>query len=362
MKKIISIYISAVMLFLCSSTVSAQMPAPITMTIDDAVSYTLEHSTTLSKCNAAIISAEYQLYQAKSAKKNILKAESITSDSYLIASGYAQEAAQMQYEMSKRSKIITEQSVTVQLKKDFYSYLNSLEVIKNAENNLSNAEEKLKAAEYQFTSGAISELDYKNFQLLKINAQNSLNSAIRNKDILFRTLKNTMNYTEEAELIPVGSITYVPEEILDPDSAILLSKDTPSYQNINDAFSLAERKWYLTKIHFTSATFNFKIEEAAYNTAISDRTESINNLELGIRQTYNSLITLSEQISALEFNLDILKNSAEASFLRFEMGSLSAASYNDTVQKYTTAENELQNLKLTYLTTKLTYENMYSTK
>lgn len=357
MKKIITILMAAV---LAASSWQVCFAADGKITVDEAVSYALENSLEVKKYDAAIQNAKYQSYQAKMSKDNIGKMETVDSSTYLVATGYAYKAAQLQYTVAQRNAEDNKKAVAVQVKKDFYTYINSQTAVEIANQNLKNAEEKIASAKARLDNGSISQLDYKSFELIKKNAENSLKSAERTRDLNLIILKNTLNYPKNDELVPVGTVEYTPEEITAPEKAIELSRETNSYLNINDSFNLAKERWTTAGKHFTSALYDYKIERATYESAEADYTLNINSLDTGIRSTYNSLVTLSENLDYMQSNVELLKDTAEAAYLKYEMGSMSASDYRDARQNFESAQNELQNLKLTYLTTKLSYDNIYT--
>ena len=357
MKKIITLLASCA---IAMSSWNVCLAADNKMTADEAVGYALENSLEVKKCNAAIQTAKYQSYQAKMSKDNISKMETVDSSTYLIATGYAYKAAQLQYTVSQRNAEDNKKAVAVQVKKDFYTYINSQAAVEIANQNLKNAEEKMASAKARLDNGSISQLDYKSFELIKKNAENSLKSAERTRDLNLIVLKNTMNYPLDKELVPVGSVEYTPEEITTPEKATELSRSTNKYLNISDSFSLAKERWITAGKHFTSALHDYKIEKATYETAEADYTLNVNSLDTSIRSTYNSLLTLAENLDYMQSNVELLKDTADAAYLKYEMGSMSASDYRDARQNFESAQNELQNLKLTYLTTKLSYDNIYT--
>lgn len=361
MKKIIS-FISAVLLA-ASFTGSAFAAETDTtsMTIDQAVDYALKNSLTIAKCESEVYGKKYEMAQAK-INQTLLKdnkyLEVSSIEVGLSLKGYVYEASKLSYEVALRNAEDNKKQIEVQVKNDFYTYLDSVNNAELAKQNLESAKVRLESARKKLESGAISELDCKNFELSEKNAQNALNSAERDMETNLIALKNTMNYPAEKTLVPVGELKFEYGELMTPEEAIKKSRTESTYLNISDSLELAKKRWQISSGFYSGSQNEYKTEKATYEGAVSDFKQNVNNLDLGIRKMYNGLLTLKENIECAEFALEIQKSNAEAAYLKYEMGLVTANDYRDTEQAYIKAQNDLQSLKLSYTTTKLKYDNL----
>ncbi|MBP3361412.1 MAG: TolC family protein [Clostridia bacterium] len=361
MKKIISFSAAAVLAVSCIIPAYAEGADSTSMTVQEAVDYALEHSLTIAKCKADVYGKKYEMAQAK-INQNQLKdngyLEVSSIETGLALKGYAYEATKLSYEVAQRSMEDNKKTIEVQVKNDFYTYLDSVSSTELAKQNLESAQTRLASAEMKLKSGAISELDCKNFELSVKSAQNALNSAQRDMEVKLITLKNTMNYPADKELVPVGRLEFEYGELMTAEEAIKKSRSESTYLNIADSLELAKKRWQISSGFYIGTQNEYKSEKATYESAVADFTQNVNNLDLGIRQMYNGLLTLKENVECAEFSLEIQKSNAEAAYLKYEMGLVTANDYRETEQSYIKAQNELQELKLSYITTKLKYDNM----
>ena len=333
-----------------------------TMTVEQAVEYALEHSDAFAKKDAEILTATYTLYQASLAEKRLKKmpeVPSMTIDVYLSYVGYYTDAARFGETVAKRGKEDLEKSIQRDVKNDFYTYLNSVEIKNTAEENMQITQERMAAAKQKLDLGLISRLDYENFVLASKGAENSYNQAVRDCDYNLIKLKNTMNFPVESQLVPVGEFMYEPKEVLAAEEAIKKSREGNAYLNIYDTFELSKEKWKFYSNYYTSSQYEYKIEEGNFNAAQTDFRTNVNTLDMNIRSMYNSLLTIKEQIEYTQGYVDYLEDNAEAMYLRFEMGLVTASDWRQAQQEYFKTKNDLRALELTYFVNCMTYEGLF---
>ncbi len=334
-----------------------------TMTVDEAVSYAIEHSDSFIKSNAEIQANTYSAYQTKATQSSLKKnpyLEDMSVDVYLSFKGYYHKASKLAATVAERAKADLIKSTERNVKNDFYTYLNSAVAVEIAEENLSITKERMAAAEKKLEMGTLSKLDCENFALARQNAENSYNQAIRTKEYNLIKLKNTINFPKDKELKPVGEFIYEGAMPTSPEEAIEKSRSSNTYLNLKDAFELAKLKWANTSVYYTSTENNYKVEKATYEAAEADFRINVNNIDLNIINMYNSIVALREQVEYMQSYTAYLKSTTDAMFLRYEMGVVTANDYRQTQQEYFKAQNELQTLQLTYEINKMNYEGLFS--
>lgn len=363
-KKIISGLLTFMLMTsnLCAFAAEAT-PITTTMTIDDAIAYALEHSLTIDSAKTAVEAQQYTLSTARQTQDQLKKVEDWSAAGFeegLMVSGFTVTAARTQTEIAKRNLLTAQNNLTIQVKSDFYTYLSAKEKITIARTNLQSAQEKLTYAQAKKESGTISELDYLRFALAVKEAQNALNQAERAADLSALQMKFTLNYPQENELILEGVFQMPAITVKSADDAVLLSKSHVTYLTLQDSLTLAEERWQKARNWYFPTQLGYSLEQTTYQTAQADFQKNVNELEMGIRKTFDGLQTLKENVQYTEESVALLQRSTEAAKLQYEMGMITANDYIDRQQQFFHAQNQYKDLQLSYLITALQYRAMYT--
>jgi len=350
-------------------TVSAEKQQTATMTVEQAIEYAKENSLVLAAKDAEIEKADYAYSEAYIAQKKFLKSvdneekkmyvEISDFDTGLLMKGYYKELAAFGQTVARRAKEDALVDIEINVKNMFYTYLNSVKDVELAENNLANTKVKLEAAKKRFETGAISQLDLKNFELSVTSAENTVKSKKRDMEMNLMTLKNTMNYPIEKPLIPVGEFAFEKGELMSPEDAIKLSRTKNTYLNLTENLALSKKKMEMAVGYYTGSHISSKSAKASYNAEEVNYKNTVDSIDMGIRQMHNGLVTMLEQIDYYEDYLEVLKSNTEATYLKHEMGLMTAADYREAERGYFEAIHQLNSLELSYVTTKLAYDNVY---
>ena len=336
------------------------------MTIDGAIAYALEHSLSIASATSAVDNKRYSLTQARYTQELMWKtmektgASASSLDDGLMMNDYFLIAAQTQLEIAQRNLLAAQNTLTTQVKSDFYTYLNTKDKAEIARTNLTSAQEKLNSAKVNKDNGAISELDYISFELAAKNAQNAANQAERAVALAELQVKFTINYPQENDLILQGELKSPSITIKDADTAAVLSKSHVNYLTLQDTFMLAEKRWKYAQGWYSPAQPEYSMEKAVYESARADYQKNTNNLEMNVRSLYNNLQTIRENTQYTQESVALLQRRTDAAKLQYEMGMITANSLIDTQRQYFNAQNQLKDLELSYLITALQYRAMYT--
>lgn len=360
-KKIISVIAAAVLAF------GVTAGAAGTMTIDEATSYAIENSPSYK---SKIASAKANEYSAKAAVKtyknyhdsdSALSQMSISSfDMYLVRMGYVKDAAEMQLRVAQRACDSAEYDLKKQVKNDFYSYLNTKEKVKIAENNLKTAEERLVEATEKRKQGTISDIEFKTFEVSVIKAKNAVSQAKRTSEFALLTFKNTIGCKADEDIEISGSFERNTEKVLKPEEVIARLDTNPNVMSLNESLVLAGEREKLAEKWYFSSENSYWTEKYTYEQAQHDYETNMNDMRKGIQELYNGLMTIDENITMLEANIELLKSNVDASKLQYELGMITANDYVENEQKYVDAQNQLIDLQLTEWITKLQYKSFYT--
>ena len=357
MKRIISTMLALGMILSSAGAFAEEM------TVDEAVEYALEHSVEFAKNKAETEANKYSAMDMKATQKSLMKnpfLEVNSFETYLSLKGYYTKAAELALTVAQRAAEDLVQTTENNVKNDFYTYLNSLRSVETARENLSISRDRLEAARVRMESGVLSKLDFQSFELACEGAEISFNQAERTAGYNLKKLKNTINYTGEDELVPVGSFVYSPTEPVAPEIASEKLKSCNTYLNLQNNFELAELRWYMASKHYSGNMNAYKVEKGTYEKAVAEFEINKKQLELNIENMYNSLITLGEQIEYTSRYVTYLRQVADAMYMRYEMGLVTASDYREAQQEYFKMQNDLNELELTYLVTNMNYESLFN--
>jgi len=368
MKKQIALILAALLLqgtvvsFAEEDSTQQEILSSVTMTVEEATEYALAHSLLLAAANAKYTAARYSKTDAAHTEEAYREAEMVASsiDIGLITTGYYYRTAVRQTEIAKRNFQTQTNALKIQVQNDFYTYLNKKNKTALAEQNLLSAQEKAGYAKARLENGMITQNDCLRFELAAVAAQNAVNAAKRQEEIALRTLKDTMNFPQEKELLVNGTFVYTEQEYKTPEEAITLSRTQNTYLNLCDAKIIAEERWKFAEEYYFTGQPGYTIEKMNYEASEAEFLQNVQKLDTGIYTTYHNLMSAKENIDYLRQNVELLKVDTEATYLRYEMGMLTANDYFDAQQRLFSMQNDLMDAELAYYIGVRNYSAMYS--
>lgn len=315
-------------------------------TIDDAIEYAKEHSSTLAALKAKEENAKYVESEARQTHDNMRKIAVSDINSYLVAGGYTYDAARFSYRAAQRNTIQGEYTLESKVSQAFYSYLSTVKKEQLAAESLASAHERVTSAELKYNNGTISANDFESFKIAELQAQNNLNTASRSKEYSMMQLKSAISYPLDQNLIVSGEFTRQPMDTTSPEDALAKAQTSISHVNAKESLELSASKlkryltfysqrqpaWYSAKAEYAEA-------ELTYNTALE-------NEQLEIYNAYNNMLSLYETLDYLDKNLAYTQNQVDAAKARYELGMITSDDYISAVQQLDSLKNNISDTEL----------------
>ena len=320
-----------------------------TFTINDAISYAKEHSSSLAAVKA---SEAYAKSSAKEARigQSILKGNKAMSVSdvnmALVISGYTYNAALANSRMAERSVIQTEYTLESNVSILFYTYLSNLEKVSIAKDSLSSAQELTKAAELKYSGGFISDIDMERTRISEEEARSAMNSAERTLELSMIQFKAGINYPLNQPLQLIGEFTQPEKEATTYETALIKAEKSISRANAEDAFNLAREKKGIYQGYYTSNQPAWHSAEAEYATAELNYTNAINNERINLYSAWSAVQSAYESMNNIHRNLELMLKSVEAAKISYESGTMSTKDYLDLTRDLHSLKNNCLDVEL----------------
>ena len=318
-------------------------------TIEDAIAYAKEHSSSLA---AARSNVEYTRSSAREAgitrsKLRDNRMLSITDvNTVLVTSGYAYQAALAGSRMAQRALIQAEYTLESSVSTAFYKYLSSVEKVKIAEASLESALERTAAAQVRHEYGFISDNAFESFQISEQQARNALSAAQRARETNMLSLKSTINYPLDADLNVVGSFTRQAKEATTYAEALEKAKNSITRANAEENLKTAAEKKRVYQAYYTSNQPAWHSAEAEYATAEVTYNNAVNNERINLFSAWSGVQSAYEGLDLLDKTLALKEKTVEANRISFNMGTVSAETYLDSVKELDDTRNSLLDTEL----------------
>lgn len=323
-------------------------------TLEEAITYALENDYNLKSLEANVTKAEKTVVQEEINRRNYRdlfgSAMEFTVQTGFAASlytnGFMLDTAQMQLRVAQRSLAQGKNDLKNNVKQSFYGYLLSVKNIENAERSLSKAQEQKSIAEVRFNQGQITKLDLQNFELNVKKAENNLNDKQRSSALSMLSLKSTMCYPSDKELITVGDI-----ELCDIDStsvaeATKLAENHNTILNLKDVYENAKKKYDIAMGWYSTSQIDYYIEKATWESAANSYQKNKNSYELNIMNQYNAMQSAYETLDYLTDSLEFAKSQAEVAEIRYEVGQITSDDYIAYTNQVYEMESTIEQAKL----------------
>lgn len=313
-------------------------------TIDDAVNYAKEHSSSLAAAKASEAYAKSSANEAR-VNKSILKDNKnlvVTDISpILVTSGYAYNAALANYRIAQRTVLQTEYTLKSNVSILFYTYLSNAEKVTIAKNSLSSAQEITKAAEIKHSNGFISDIDMQQTRIAEEEAQADLNKAERELELSMLNLKSGISYPLDQPLQITGAFTPPSKEETSYETALMKAEKSISRANNEDSFKIASQKRKVYQGYYTSNQPAWHSAEAEYISAELKYKNAINDERINIYSAWSNVQATSERIDTARKYLELAQKRVDAAKLSYSLGSMSTKDYLDAVRELYSTKNSL---------------------
>ena len=322
-------------------------------TLEEAITYAFENDYNLKSLESTVTKAEKNAVQEESNRRNYRDAFSMgefTMDTgfaaALYSKGYMLDTAQMQLRIAQRNLQQGKNDLENNVKQGFYGYIVSQKTTDNAQRSLDKAKEQKSVAEVRYNQGQITKSDLQSFELNVKKAENTLKEQQRSLQLSMLSLKNTMSYPTDKELIPVGEVELCEADATSLETATELAKTHNNMLNLQDVYESAKKRYDIAMGWYSTAQINYYIEKATWESAKNDYYKNKNSYELNVMSRYNAMQSAYETLDYLNDSLEIVKNQAEIAEIRYDMGQITSNDYISYTNQVYELESTIEQAKL----------------
>lgn len=320
-----------------------------TFTINDAINYAKENSSSLAAARASEAYAKSSANESR-ISRSILKdnrAMSVTDVSQvLVTSGYAYNAALANYRMAQRTVLQTEYTLESNVSVLFYTYLSNLEKVSISKDSLASAQELTKAAELKHSGGFISDIDMERTRIAEEDARASVNSAERNLELSMIQFKSGINYPLNQPLQLIGEFTQPSKEETTYETALIKAEKSISRANTEDSFKISAQKKKIYQGYYTSNQPAWHSAEAEYATAELNYTNTLNNERINLYSAWSAVQSAYDSMNTVHRNLELMQKSVDAAKISYELGTMSTKDYLDLTRELHSLKNNCLDVEL----------------
>lgn len=320
-----------------------------TFTINDAIDYAKEHSSSLAAARASAAYAESSANEAR-ISRSILKDKrelSVTDVStVLVTSGYAYNAALANSRMSQRTVLQTEYTLESNVSVLFYTYLSNLEKVTIAKDSLTSAQELTKAAELKHSGGFISDMDMEKTRIAEEEARAAVNNAERNLELSMIKFKSGINYPLDQPLQLTGEFSQPSKEETTYETALIKAEKSISRANTEDTFKIAAQKQRVYQGYYTSNQPAWHSAQAEYAAAELNYTNALNNERINLYSAWSAVQSAYENLATVNRNMELMQKSVDAAKISYELGTMSTKDYLDLTRELHSLKNNCLDVEL----------------
>lgn len=323
---------------------NTEVKAVQTFTIEDAVNYAKEHSTSLAAAKASEAYAKSSANEARVNKSKLKDNKNLTVTDIspiLVTSGYAYDAALANYRIAQRTVLQTEYTLESNVSILFYTYLSNAEKVTIAKNSLSSAQEITKASEIKYSNGFISDIDMEQTRIAEEEALSALNKAEMDLELSMLNLKSGISYPLDQPLQITGSFTPPTKEETSYEAALARAEKSISRANNEDSFKVAQQKKKVYQGYYTSNQPAWHSAEAEYISAELKYNNALNDERINLYSAWSSVQATSERINTARKYLELAQKRVDAAKLSYSLGSMSTKEYLDSVRELYSTKNSL---------------------
>lgn len=347
---------------------SAKTLKTYTLSLDEAVKMAFTDNLQLAAVEFKKQSNEISLKGAKETKASLKHTTdaagklgiglTASSQTALVRQGYYVDLFSSQADLAKDELVQVKNKISYDVTEKYYNYKLAerlLEVYKNSEELAKANYETIKK---QYELGAAAKVDLESAEAGVKQAEASAEAFARNLELSAESLAISLNVDYPCNFVLTDGLSFVPfESDLEKD---IKQAEEKRYdiKALKENERLSESYYTIVKNTFTDASADAATAKSTYLQAKYTTENGIKNIKLGIKNTYNSVLSAAKDIEIAEINVDICKQKHEAGRLKYEMGMITDSELTSLMNDYITAEVNLEKAKLSYklATSKYGYE------
>ena len=353
MKKLLSFLLVIVMICLSTSAVWGAERKPAKITLQSAIDTALKNDGSLKLLDDKIKLAERRYNMAVAAAK-LAPDKTWSSDTQRINNKLEELLYPLQKEADLNEflwqKSNSEKKLRIDVTLLYFQILQSQRYIDNQNNIVSRTKAEYESIQKKVKSGIVTETMALSYEIAVKNAETVLKGYERDLGNLKSSLNQKMGNALDAEILLTE--TKLPNEIVDIDSIEDLAVQTVTESH--DVKKLENNK-LLTKTRY-DVLYRYSyirpdecdtLEDSLLNSDYDIRDKKV-AVELKIRQDYNNILNLKDDITIKQMDYDQKVKLAEISKKKYDLGMSTYLDYLSAQNDVGTAEVDLNNAQLEY--------------
>ena len=359
MKKILSLVLAAIIAFPAISAFAEEDKVKTyTLSLEDAKKMAYTDNLQLQAVEFKKQSSDISLKGAKESKSALKQrtnamgklgiATAASTQVGLVRNGYYVDLFESQSELAKSELVQVQNKISYDVTEKYYNYKLAERLLEVYKNSGELAKTNYETIKKQYELGAAAKVDLEGAEAGVKQASAAAEAYERGLELSAENLAISLNVDYPCNFVLTDTLSFVPFES-DVENDIKEAEGKRyDIKALKENERLSERYYTIIKNAFTDLSADAANAKSSWLQAQYTAESGIRGIKLGIRSSYNSVLSAAKDIEIAEINLDVSKQKHEAGRLKYEMGMITDSELTSLMNDYITAEVNLEKAKLTH--------------
>lgn len=359
MKKILSLALAALIAFPAISAFAAEDKVKTyTLSLEDAKKMAYTDNLQLQAVEFKKQSSDISLKGAKESKSALKQrtnamgklgiATAASTQVGLVRNGYYVDLFESQSELAKSELVQVQNKISYDVTEKYYNYKLAERLLEVYKNSGELAKTNYETIKKQYELGAAAKVDLEGAEAGVKQASAAAEAYERGLELSAENLAISLNVDYPCNFVLTDTLSFVPFES-DVENDIKEAEGKRyDIKALKENERLSERYYTIIKNAFTDLSADAANAKSSWLQAQYTAESGIRGIKLGIRSSYNSVLSAAKDIEIAEINLDVSKQKHEAGRLKYEMGMITDSELTSLMNDYITAEVNLEKAKLAH--------------
>lgn len=359
MKKILSLVLAAIIAFpTISAFAEEDKVKTYTLSLEDAKKMAYTDNLQLQAVEFKKQSSDISLKGAKESKSALKQqtnamgklgiATAASTQVGLVRNGYYVDLFESQSELAKSELVQVQNKISYDVTEKYYNYKLAERLLEVYKNSGELAKTNYETIKKQYELGAAAKVDLEGAEAGVKQASAAAEAYERGLELSAENLAISLNVDYPCNFVLTDTLSFVPFES-DVENDIKEAEGKRyDIKALKENERLSERYYTIIKNAFTDLSADAANAKSSWLQAQYTAESGIRGIKLGIRSSYNSVLSAAKDIEIAEINLDVSKQKHEAGRLKYEMGMITDSELTSLMNDYITAEVNFEKAKLTH--------------
>ena len=359
MKKILSLVLAAIIAFPAISAFAEEDKVKTyTLSLEDAKKMAYTDNLQLQAVEFKKQSSDISLKGAKESKSALKQktnamgklgiATAASTQVGLVRNGYYVDLFESQSELAKSELVQVQNKISYDVTEKYYNYKLAERLLEVYKNSGELAKTNYETIKKQYELGAAAKVDLEGAEAGVKQASAAAEAYERGLELSAENLAISLNVDYPCNFVLTDTLSFVPFES-DVENDIKEAEGKRyDIKALKENERLSERYYTIIKNAFTDLSADAANAKSSWLQAQYTAESGIRGIKLGIRSSYNSVLSAAKDIEIAEINLDVSKQKHEAGRLKYEMGMITDSELTSLMNDYITAEVNFEKAKLAH--------------